>query len=80
MKSGKDKRSKSLNILLKEKNRRRTGIKLADGNIFTDDNGAVRLPLYGACFLEENSVSEISGVDPSAANERFRALRKSPTD
>lgn len=80
MKSGKDKRSKSLNILLKEKDRRRTGIKLADGNIFTDDNGAVHLPLYGACFLKENSVSEIAGVDPSATNKRFGALQKSPTD
>ena len=74
-KSGRNKRSKSLNILLAEKNRKRIGFKLADGNVFTDDNGAVHLPLYGACFLRESTVPEIGPLDPSSVNERFKVLQ-----
>ena len=74
-KSGRNKRSKSLNTLLAEKNRKRIGFKLADGNIFTDDNGAIHLPLYGICFFKESMVPEIGSLDPSSANERFRMLQ-----
>ena len=75
IKSGRNKRSKSLNTLLAEKNRKRIGFKLADGNVFTDENGAIHLPLYGACFLKESAVSEIGPLDPSSVNERFRVLQ-----
>ncbi|MBR6205430.1 MAG: adenosylcobinamide amidohydrolase [Candidatus Methanomethylophilaceae archaeon] len=54
----------------------RTGFKLAEGNVSVDDNGAVHLPLYGACFLDESAVAEIGPLDPSSANERFRALEE----
>ena len=74
-KSGRNKRSRSLNALLAEDNRRRAGIKLADGNVYADRNGAVHLPLYGACFLKESEVAEIGPLDPSSANERFRMLK-----
>lgn len=78
MKSGKDKRSKSLNILLKEKDRRRTGIKLADGNIFTDDNGAVHLPLYGACFLKEEQRVRDCRRRPVGYEQKVRSAPKKP--
>ncbi len=74
-KSGRNKRSKSLNTLLAEKNRKRIGYKLADGNVFTDDNGAVHLPLYGVCFFRESVVPEIGPLDPSSVNERFKVLQ-----
>lgn len=74
-KSGRNKKSRSLNALLAEDNRRRVGIKLADGNVYADRNGAVHLPLYGACFLKESEVAEIGPLDPSSANERFRMLK-----
>ena len=73
-KSGRSKRSKSLNILLGEKKRNRTGIKLAEGNVFVDENGATHLPLYGACFFKESATAEIGPLDPTSVNERFRAL------
>ena len=76
VKSGRSKRSKSLNTLLAEKDRKRTGFKLAEGNVSVADNGAVHLPLYGACFLDESAVAEIGPLDPSSANERFRALEE----
>lgn len=75
VKSGKNKRSKSLNTLLAEKDRNRIGFKLAEGNVLTDGNGAVHLPLYGVCFFKESTVAEIGPLDPSAVNERFRSLR-----
>lgn len=75
IKSGRNKRSKSLNTLLAEKDRKRIGFKLAEGNVFTDENGAVHLPLYGVCFFKESTVSEIGPLDPSSVNERFRALQ-----
>lgn len=73
-KSGRSKRSKSLNTLLAEKDRKRIGFKLSEGNISTDENGAIHLPLYGVCFMKESEVAEIGPIDPSVANERFRSL------
>ena len=74
-KSGRNKRSKSLNMLLAEKDRKRIGLKLADGNVFTDTNGAIHLPLYGACFFKESTVAEIGSLDPSSVNERYKVLQ-----
>ena len=80
VKSGRDKRSKSLNTLLAEKNRKRIGFKLTDGNIFTDDNGAIHYPLYGVCFFKESEVEEIGPLDPASVNERFRSLNEPEFD
>ena len=63
VKSGRNKRSKSLNTLLAEKDRKRMGIKICDGNVEVDDNGAIHLPLYGACFLPEPEIPDISFPD-----------------
>ena len=64
VKSGRNKRSKSLTTLLAEKDRGRRGLKLAEGNVSVDKKGVVHLPLYGACFLRENGVAEIGPLDP----------------
>lgn len=63
VKSGRNKRSKSLNTLLAEKHRNRVGIKICDGNVEMDDNGALHLPLYGICFLPEPSMDYIPPVE-----------------
>lgn len=63
VKSGRNKRSKSLNTLLSEKHRNREGIKICDGNVEMDDKGALHLPLYGACFLPEPLVDYIPPVE-----------------
>ncbi len=80
VKSGRNKKSKSLSTLLGEKKRNRRGLKLTEGNVFVDEKGVVHLPLYGACFLKENEVTEIGPLDPSSVNERFRSLAHGDTD
>lgn len=86
VKSGRDKRSKSLNTLMQEKNRNRTGIKIMDSNVEYDDkNGIWHLPLYAACFFEERTVSDIPPMPSSdEINRAFdeymknRGTRKGP--
>ena len=67
VKSGRNKRSKSLNTLLGEKDRKRIGYKICEGNVQVDGNGAIHLPLYGACFLPESSIGDIPPVGDGQA-------------
>ena len=53
VKSGRNKRAKSLSTLMKEKDRKRKGYKVMDSNIETDDLGIVHLPLYAPCFFKD---------------------------
>ncbi|MBQ3685138.1 MAG: ATP-binding protein [Candidatus Methanomethylophilaceae archaeon] len=76
VKSGKSKRSKSLNTLLSEKDRKRRGFKVCEGNILGDENGAVHLPLYGACFLPESTVDDILPVGPAERAFPFITVRR----
>lgn len=62
VKSGRSKRSKSLNTMLSEKDRKRTGYKVCEGNVQTDENKAIHIPIYGPSFFPESSVGEISPV------------------
>ena len=69
VKSGRDKRSKSLNALMQEKNRNREGYKIMDSNVEYDEkNGIWHLPLYAACFFDERTVSNIP---PSPSSEEI---------
>ncbi len=72
VKSGRNKRAKSLSTLMKEKERKRKGFKIMDSNIEVDEQEIVHLPLYAPCFFEEVKVSNIP-EPPSAEklNERF---------
>ncbi len=63
VKSGKNKRSKSLRVMLSEKDRDRKGINICEGNIMTDENSVLHLPLYGASFLPKSEVDYIPPVD-----------------
>ncbi len=73
VKSGRNKKAKSLSTLMEEKDRKREGYKIMDSNIEIDERGIVHLPLYAPCFFEEVKVSNIP-APPSAeeVNEMFR--------
>ena len=68
VKSGKNKRSKSLNTLLKEKDRNRKGYKVCKGNVSIDENGAIHLPLYGVAFLDESCPPDVPSLDIDDVN------------
>ena len=74
VKSGRNKRAKSLSVLMNEKDRKRKGIKIMDSNITIDDQGVVHLPLYAACFFKDVAVSDIP--EPPAADELNRIYRE----
>lgn len=73
VKSGKNKKAKSLSTLMSEKDRKREGYKVMDSNVEIDERGIIHLPLYAPCFFEEVRVSDIP-EPPSAEeiNEVFR--------
>ena len=48
--------------------RNRTGIKVCEGNIERDRNGALHLPLYGACLIDGPSVPDVPSIDIDAIN------------
>ena len=71
IKSGKHKRSRSLNTLLSEKNRNRMGIKICNDNIMMDVNGVMHLPLYGPSFMEKPDIPNIERIDVNEINRRY---------
>lgn len=71
IKSGRKKRSKSLNTLLAEKDRKRIGYKVCTGNVSRDDNGAVHIPLYGPSLLMEKPLPVVGSVDIDSMNRTF---------
>ena len=75
VKSGRNKRAKSLSTLMNEKDRHRIGCRIMDSNVETDDRGIIHLPLYAPCFFEEVRVSDIP-EPPSADKLNEMYLRK----
>ena len=73
VKSGRNKRSKSLNTLLAEKHRNREGLKICDGKVEVDGNGAIHLPLYGACFIPDFEIIDIPPVEAVLGGLKNRA-------
>lgn len=76
VKSGRDRRAKSLTTLMAERDRKRIGCKIMDSNIEVDGKGIIHYPLYAPCFFGEVMVPDIPGP-PSAeeVNRRFREMR-----
>ena len=68
VKSGASKRSKSLNTLLAEPNRNRMGYKVCEGNVSTDVNKAIHIPLYGPWLFDEPSIPEVPPMDMECIN------------
>lgn len=75
VKSGRNKRAKSLSTLMKEKDRKRKGYKVMDSNVETDDQGIVHLPLYAPCFFKDVMTSDIP-EPPSADDLNEMYLRR----
>lgn len=63
VKSGKNTRSRSLTILMSEKNRKRVGIKVMESNV-EEVNGIVKMPLFAPCFFRDAAVPDIPPVEP----------------
>ena len=77
VKSGVNKRAKSLKTLIEQKIDNRDGFKVMIGNILTEDNGIVHLPLYAFSMIEPKKIENIPPApDPEEINRIFRESRK----
>ena len=77
VKSGMNKRAKSLKTLMEQKIDNRDGFKVMIGNVLTEDNGIVHLPLYALSMIEPRKVENIPpALDPEEINRIFRESRK----
>ena len=77
VKSGMNKRAKSLKTLIEQKIDNRDGFKVIIGNVLTEDNGIVHLPLYALSMIEPRKVENIPpALDPEEINRIFRESRK----
>lgn len=74
VKSGRDKRAKSLKSAYVEQHMFKHAMKISDGNIFTDENGIENLPLFGPCFMER-SFGEVPA--PRGMDDELRAAFES---
>ena len=75
VKSGKNKKSKSLRTIYTTTRTVSRAIKLSEGNVFTDENGVEHYPLFGICFFPDSSESNLNPVDyMDSLKERFRML------
>ena len=54
VKSGRNKRAKSLTTLFSRTRTVRRVMKIAEGNVFTDVNGVEHYPLFGPCFFKRS--------------------------
>jgi len=78
VKSGRNKRSKSLNTLMSEKNRNRVGYKIMDTNIEYDENGILHLPLYAISLMDDREEHQLPISESSdAINRKFEEYRRS---
>lgn len=64
VKSGKNKKSKSLTTITSDRYGVPVGIKISESNVFTDEKGILHLPLFAASFFaEEGEGIEIPSAD-----------------
>jgi len=61
VKSGNNKRSKSLGIVMSEKYKLKRGIKLENTNVYVDEKGVEHYPLFAASFLFDPCDVKIDG-------------------
>lgn len=76
-KSGRRRRSKSLQTIYTKTRTLRRAIKLGEGNIFIDENGVEHYPLFAPCFFE--NASKIDLEPPNYLEElkdRFKYLHE----
>ncbi|MBQ8179085.1 MAG: ATP-binding protein [Candidatus Methanomethylophilaceae archaeon] len=73
VKSGRNRRAKSLRTLMSERAANRDGYKIMDTNVEVDTDGIVHLPIYAASLLEDHVVGGIPdvGTDADTVNRMF---------
>ncbi|MFT0898775.1 ATP-binding protein [Candidatus Methanoprimaticola sp. MG2] len=75
VKSGRDKRAKSLRSLSRTRSVSRL-IKVSDGNVFVDENGIENYPLFGPSFFPRSDGSDIEEMGSmDDLNARFDEVR-----
>lgn len=76
VKSGRDKRAKSLRTLSKSRSVSRA-IKISDGNVFVDENGIENYPLFGPSFFPRSDEQSFEPMDDIGdLNERFDSIER----
>lgn len=72
VKSGQNKRAKSLKTMMSERRSDRIGLKVIEGNVLHEDNGIVHIPLYAMSMIEPKKVDNIPpATDADEINARF---------
>lgn len=72
VKSGQNKRAKSLRTMMSQRVGNRAGIKVMNGNIMIEENGIVHLPLYAMSLIDEKDVGNIPPAeDAEIVNRMF---------
>ena len=80
IKSGKKKKSKSLHELFSNTRTVKRAIKLAEGNVFRDENGVEHYPLFGPCFFKGSDISDLEPMDSiDLLNQRFKEILTGPS-
>lgn len=79
LKSGTNRRSKSLRTLIEQNVDGRDGFKVMIGNILTEENGIVHLPIYALSMIEPREVENIPpATDQEEINRIFRESMNDP--
>lgn len=77
VKSGLNKRAKSLKTLIEQKIDNRRGFKVMMGNILTEDNGIVHLPIYAFGLMEPKRIENIPPApDAEEVNRIFKQYKR----
>lgn len=78
VKSGRNKKAKSLSTLFTKNRTVARAIKVSDGNVFMDENGIENLPLFGPCFIGRSDEYLVPPVDDmDGLIQRFDEMRES---
>ncbi len=70
--SGRNRRSRSLDTMLARDGGGYEGFRICDGNLSIDGNGAVRLPIYGVCFLPEFAITNVPTVEEVMGEVKYK--------
>ena len=74
------KKSKSLHELFTKTRTIKRAIKLAEGNVFRDENGVEHYPLFGPCFFKGSDISDLEPMDSiDLLNQRFKEILTGPS-
>lgn len=77
VRSGQDGRAKALRTLMRQRTDDRDGFKMTLGNILTEDNGIVHLPIYAFGLMEPKRIENIPPApDAEEVNRIFKQYKR----